>query len=181
MNRKAIVLIVLILLMTAATSFYFAGRSEDAQIINHVVKLEKNLIMAQLHRISFEDFKDNTASFIHPILSPSYFEGIEGRYNGTIKADIAVSTLLPLYEKISKVYTSEDQKSKYVFVILSDERFLGHAAFQYHFIQDEGQWKIRTIKFYGLSEDMTKPENSAARFSVFNGETIEYKTVKILD
>lgn len=181
MSKKLILFMVVLILIVAASSFYFATQNEDKQISDNVFKLEKNLALAQLRQISFEDFRSDTLSFLHPYFSSSFFDVIEQQYNEIGHGDIATVTGLPLYEEISKVYTSADKKSKYVFVIISDEHIANLAAYQYQFIQDDGEWKIRNKKFYTLSKDMTRPEKDATRFTVFDGEGIKYKHTKILD
>lgn len=181
MSRKLVLFIIVLILIVAASSFYFATQNEDKQISDKVFNLEKNLVLAQLRRITFEDFKNNTSSFFHPYFHSSFFDVIEQQYNEIGHGDIATVTGLPLYEEISKVYTSEDKKSKYVFVIISDEHIANLAAYQYQFIQHEGQWKIRNKKYYTLSKDMTRPGKDAARFTIFGDKTIEYMHTRILD
>ena len=178
MFRKIIIIVLIVVLTGAALYFYQSNNDDDSKLTRQVIELEKNLVLAQIQRISFEDFKNNTSAFIHPIYGTSFYEEKAKQYN---MGNLAASTQIPLYEEISKVYTSEDKKSKYVFVIISDEHIANLAAYQYQFIQHEGQWKIRNIKFYTLSKDMTRPPKDAAKFTIFNGKTIEYKHTKIIE
>ncbi len=188
MNKKIIIIILVVAIIFTASYFYIKDRSKtvainniDTILINNVVELEKNLVLAQFHKISFEDFKDKNNSFIHPYYSNEYFEVLEKDYNNNIM--MTALTNAPFSEYISRVYTSEDGANKFIFVKIAEEGIGNIAAVRYTFIKDEkdGEWKIRNSESYVLSLDMKKPIKDVETFTNFNGMQIEYELTKILD
>lgn len=179
MNKKVIVIVLLIALVFTASYLYFSNRNEDTSLINKVVEIEKNLVLAQLHEISFQDFKGKTSGFIHPYYSNEFFERIEKQYNSNEM--MVVSTKLPLYQDVSKVYTSEDGANKFVFVKIAVEGIENLAAERVTFIKDDGEWKVRNIGSYVLSKDMKRPIKDVETFTSFNDTPIEYESIRILN
>lgn len=190
MNKKISIFILSVVLILAASFFYFTNsnhaistdntvKSEDTWLINNVIEIEKNLVLAQFRRISFVDFKNKISPFIHSYYRDSYFEELEKFYNGG--GDLAVSTQIPLYEYLSKVYSSKDEAYKYIYVKIPDERFIGQVAKLYTFKKENSDWNIISLKYYILSDDMKEPKKDNEKFTNHNGIPIEYESIKIIE
>lgn len=182
MNRKVIFIIVLVVTFFTVSYFNLLNTNNiktnaDDSLINNVIEIEKNLALTQFRRISFEEFRDNTINYFHQNYVDSYFDERESLYNsGWLSA-----SALPVYIYISNVYTSENEKNKYVFVRLSEEKIANQAAFIYNFVIDNDTWKIVRVHYYTLSKDMKMPENDVKKFTNFDGIPIDYEFLKILD
>jgi len=186
MNKKIIIIVLVVVLISIASYFYITDKSKtvaansiDNSLINNVVELEKSLVLAEIRKVTFEDFKGKTDDFIHPYYSNEFFSRLEKLYNGD--GNMAVVTQVPYFIDISKVYTSEDSFNKYIFVKIHHEGFENLAGERYTFIKDDGEWKIRVIGGYVFSLDMKRPIKDVETFTNFNGTPIEYESIKILD
>jgi hypothetical protein len=184
MNKKFLIVTLSLILVLTASFIYFTNTNkiindENTLLINHVVEVEKGLVLTQLRRNSFDDFKNKTGSFFHSDYKDSFFDEIGKRYNEG--GGIAASTLLPLYQYISKVYSSKDGALKYIYVKIPDKHIIGQAADIFMFKKEDNEWKIRVIKYYVLSDDMKRPEKDVERFTNHDGTPIEYEYIKILD
>lgn len=182
MNRKVIFIIALVVTFFTVSYFYRLNinsikTNADDSLINNVIEIEKNLALTQFRRISFEEFRDNTKNYFQKYYVDSYFDERESLYNS---GWLSASTL-PVSLYISNVYTSENEKNKYVFVRLSEENIANQAAYIYNFVIDNDTWKIVRVHYYTLSKDMKMPKKDAEKFTNFDGAPIEYEFLKILD
>lgn len=179
--------IILSIVIIAVFCFYFMYTNKtintpnmsDARLIDNVVEIEKNLMFLQLRSISFNDFKNKINPFVHSYYKDSYFGELEKLYND--RRDMAASTQIPLYEYISKVYSSKDEIYKYIYVKIPEKGVSGQVAKLYTFKKDDGEWNIISINYYVLSNDMKRPKKDVERFTKFNDILIEYESIKIIE
>jgi hypothetical protein len=184
MNKKIMMFILSLVIIFISIFFYYtyannAVNSEDTNLINNVVEIEKNLVLAHRHSISFNDFKNKISPFVHSYYRDSYFEELERLYNGG--GNLAVSVQTPLYEYISKVYSSKDEEYKYIYAKIPEEGVIGQAAKLYKFKKENSEWHIIFVSYHILSDDMKELRKDDIKFTDHNGIPIEYESIKIIE
>ena len=184
MNKKITFFIISITLVITASILYFANsdygaKSENNNLINNVVEIERNLILVQTRNISFNDFKNKTEAFVHSYYKDAYFDELEKEFNGG--SLLAASTKAPVYQYISKVYTDPDKSYKNIFTKVPLENTTSQAAMRYIFKKDNGEWKIFSANNYYLVIDKNEPKRIIEKFMNYNGKPIKYESLKILD
>jgi hypothetical protein len=184
MNKRIIMLILSSVIIFIAIFSYYAYannavNSIDTKLINNVVDIEQNLVLAHRHSISFDDFRNKISPFVHSYYRDSYFEGLERLYNGG--GNLAVSVQIPLYEYISKVYSSKDEKYKYIYAKIPEEGVIGQAAKLYKFKEENGEWRIIFVSYHILSDGMKELRKDDKKFTNHNGTSIEYESIKIIE
>ena len=181
MKKRNSVIVLLILFVFTASYFYFINSNEalsankmlnmeEMQMVQRVVEVEKNLARLQLNQITLEDSKKEIALFFHSYYRDTFLQELTDMY----KAHKAVdrSTQLPLFEKISKVYTSRDETIKYIYVKSQEKSAVDQTVKLYTFKKEDGDWEIISLKNYTVSDKKT---------SGFDDSTIEYESMKIMD
>lgn len=164
---------------------------EDNQLRNNVIEIEKNLVLLELNNLTFDDFKIKTNSLIHSYYSDSYFEGKEDVYNGI--GSLVISTKTPIFQFISKVYSSDDNSVKQIYVKssvvpaidLSTQMPVEGTGSQvvrlYIFKKENEQWKITSDTSNLVSVARGEPKKIIEKFANHNGIPIEYEYTKILE
>lgn len=186
MNKKITILALLVILVLTASFFYLTDMKknidtnktvsdEDAQLIDNVIKLEKNLVLLQTRGISFDDFKKITSSFFHSYYSDSYFDDLEKWQDDPAYA----ASIIPVNEYISKAYSDNNETYKKVFIKIPIEGSTSQIAKKYIFKKDNGEWKIFSTATYLLSVKNSKKR--IEEFTNFNETLIEYEYIKILE
>ncbi len=181
MKKRNSAILLLIILIFAASYFYYTNSDHilsasktlnriESHMVQGIVDIEKGLALLQTNQISIDEFKEESALFFHPYYRDTYLQGLESSYKaGKV---IALSTQLPLYENVSKVYTSRDETIKYIYVKAQEKTEGGQTVKMYTFKKEDGDWDIISIKNYIVSGN----KNSG-----FDDSTIEYQSVKILE
>lgn len=182
MNKKKTTTIFLVALVFAASFFYYTyiNKTEDAQLVANVIEIEKNLVLAQAQSISIKELKDKTSPFIHSRYMDAYFDMIDRASNGT-GGLLSLATDVPVYQYISKVYTSEDNTSKSIYIKIPVEDPLSQAAKLYIFKNDNNEWKIFSVGNYILVTSRNEPKKIIEKFTSYNDVPIEYEYTKILE
>jgi hypothetical protein len=190
MNKKVIPFILSIALIFTAIFFYYnytnksvntdnAINSGDAQLINNVVEIEKNLVLTQSRKMSFNDFESKTIPYIHSYYQESYFDNLEKEFNGM--GYLAESTKTPAYQYISKVYTDSSETIKNIYIKIPVEETTTQLAKSYIFKKENGEWKVFSVSNYILVISKNEPKKIIEKFTNYNGSPIEYEYIKILE
>ena len=188
MKKKAILSILSIFLIFATLFFYFtyktintdsAVSSDDTQLINKVVKIEKNLVITQARKMSFNDFKNTISPDIHSYYQEAYFDELENAFRGP--GYLAESTKTPVYQYISKVYTDANETYKNIYIKIPVEESTTQLAKLYIFKKENGEWKIFSVTNYILIISRNEPKKIIEKFTNYNGVPIEYEYIKILE
>lgn len=181
MKKRNSMILLLIILIFAASYFYYTNSDHilsasktlnrvESHMTQGVVDIEKGLALLQTNQISIDEFKEESALFFHPYYRDTYLQGLESSYKAG-KA-IALSTQLPLYENISKVYTSRDETIKYIYVKAQEKNATDQTVKLYTFKKEDGDWDIISVKNYVIS---------SKKSSGFDDSSIEYQSIKILE
>lgn len=190
MNKKVITFVLSIALIFAAIFFYYtytnktqntdnAASSEDTQLINKVVEIEKNLVLTQVRKMSFNDFKNTISPDIHSYYQEAYFDELENAFKGP--GYLAESTKTPVYQYISKVYADANETYKSIYIKIPVEETTTQLAKSYIFKKENDEFKIFSVTNYILVISRNEPEKIIEKFTKYNGVTIEYEYIKILE
>jgi dolichyl-phosphate-mannose--protein O-mannosyl transferase len=192
MNRKPIIFIlsivaIFIVVILTASYFYFANtttnettivESEDTQLINKVIEIEKNLVLTQTRNITFGEFKDKATTSVHSNYKDSYFSELEKIYNE--KGNLVASSKTPVLQYISKVYTGNDGGIKSIYIKIPTADTTSQWAKLYIFKQENNEWKIFSVTNYILAISKNEPKKIIEKFTNYNDAPIEYESIKIL-
>ncbi|HYE10068.1 MAG TPA: hypothetical protein VEF53_07810 [Patescibacteria group bacterium] len=183
MNKRITIYILFILLISTALFFYFANanetvENEDDQLLNRVVEIERNRLLAQARSISFSDYKDRTSSFIHSYYRDAYFDELESAYK---THNIAELTKIPVYQYFSKVYTAANEKSKSIYVKIPFEGTTSQWGRLYIFKQEKKEWKIFSVRDHLLVIKRDDTKRIIEKFTNYDDVPIEYEYIEILE
>lgn len=192
MYKKIILLVLSISLIFTISFLYFTNEnktantamhmeSTDTQLINNIIEIEKNLVLAQIHKLLFDEFKNKTDSFIHSYYKDGYFGELEKLFLFDGSGDLASSTKTPVYQYVSKVYTSKDKAYKNIFIKIPVEGTTSQVVKLYVFKIENEEWQIFSVKGSILVIEKNRPKEIIEKFSKYDGVKIEYEYIKILE
>lgn len=192
MYKRIITLVISIVLIFTISYLYFTNEnktastakhmeSTDTQLIDNVIELEKNLVLAQTRKLSYNEFKAKTDSFIHSYYKDGYFGELEKLFLFDGSGDLASSTKAPVYQYISKVYTSKDEAYKNIFIKIPVEGTTSQVAKLYVFKKEKEEWKIFSVKGSILVIEKNTPKEIIEKFTNYDNVKIEYEYTKILE
>ncbi len=193
MYKKIIILVLSISLIFTISFLYFTNEnktvntskhteSTDTQLINNVIEIEKNLVLSQAFKVSYEEFKNLTFSYIHSYYKDTYYAELQKSFlfDGS-GGFLAESTKAPIYQYISKVYTNKDETFKNIYIKIPVEGTTTQLAKLYVFKKDADEWRIFSVTNYILSISKNIPKKIIEKFANFNDIPIEYEYIKILE
>jgi len=124
-------------------------------LINKVVEIEKNLVLTQVRKIQFDDFKDETSSLVYTYYQEAYFDELEKAFK---TGNLVSSTKTPIYMYISKVYTDMNETLKSIYIKIPVEESTTQLAKLYNFKKENGEWKVFSVVHYILVIDRQEPK-----------------------
>jgi hypothetical protein len=202
MNKKIIILILPLVIVLTISIFYFTSSdnsiniddtsiSEDAQLRNNVIEIETNMELTHVMKMSFEEMVNKTEPYIFSHYKESYFD--ELKKASETRNLVPYINEPPYYQYISKVYTSDDNSIKQIFMKSSEisavnlstnipvEGTKSQIAKKYTFKKENDQWKVSSVNNYILSIDKNEPKRIIEMFANYNNTPIEYESIKTLD
>lgn len=193
MYKRIITLVISIVLIFTISYLYFTNENKaastakhtentDTQLINNVIEIEKNLVLSQAFKVSYEEFKNLTFPFIHSYYKDTYYAELEKSFlfDGS-GGYLAESTKLPIYQYVSKVYISKDGVYKNIYIKIPLEGTTSQNAKLYIFKKDANEWRIFSVTNYMLIIRRNEPKKIIEKFANFNDIPIEYEYTKILE
>lgn len=163
----------------------------DTQLRNNVIEIEMNMALTHVMKMSFDELVDKTEPYIYSYYQDTYFDELKRAYE--TRNLVPYINEPPYYKYISKVYSSDDNSVKQVFIKSTEisavnlstnmpvEGTKSQIAKLYTLKKENEQWKVSSVTNYILSIDINKPKRIIERFENYNNIPIEYESIKILD
>jgi beta-lactamase regulating signal transducer with metallopeptidase domain len=168
-----------------------ANFQEDIQLRNSVIEIETNMALTHVMKMSYDELTNKTEPYMYSYYKETYFDELKRAYE--TRNLVPYINKPPYYQYISKVYSSNDNSVKHVFIKSSEisavnlstnmpvEGKKSQTAKKYTFKKENDQWKISSVNNYILSIDINEPKRIIEMFANYNNVPIEYESIKTLD
>jgi hypothetical protein len=162
--------------------------SEDTQLRNNVIEIETNIALTHIMKMSFDELVNKTEPYLYSYYKETYFDELKNE-NDTRNL-VPYINEPPYYQYISKVYTSDDNSVKQIFIKFPVSSTIGYSTKEgtesqivklYILKKENDQWIISSVKDYILSIDRNEPKRIIERFTNYYDTPIEYEYIKVLE